>query len=278
MIDNYNNTDIIESTDITQYHIANNWGTYENFRLKKKTGLCTGFTTIDKAIRALPGITTLVGTTGLGKSYFTMQIFVSLARQGVPVILVDKEIGFVDSRTRIICHLSGLTEPAVTSGKFVGKEEQKYNAAVQELQSLPIYYFDDIRPEQIEPYVQAVGKLHQRRVFLVIDSLNRLILNFEDRRGDIDQWGTLFNNLKIKYDNWLNIWLICEENADGNIKESGTIGHLSELWLQMFAGKEKDTIVINCKKQRNGPKGVITSLTFKKPFCYQLEEVENVPE
>ena len=259
---------------IEQYHIAQNWEQYEKFRLKKKTGLVTGFAEIDKAIRALPGITTLVGNTGLGKSYFTMNVYVNLLRKGIPVILIDKEIGFVDMRTRLLCNLSGLTPGAITSGKFVDDEEQRYEEAVEELQSLPLYYFDHIKQEDVEGYICEAGKLHQKRVFLVVDSLNRLILDFDNRRGDIDSWTTLFNDLKMKYDNYLNIWLICEKNNEGGIKESNTTEYISELWLDLFTSKDGKSLMLNCKKQRNGPKGILATLTNKMPFCYQMETME----
>ncbi len=263
---------------IEDFHIAKDWDKYETFRLKKKTGLSSGFSAIDKAIRAIPGITTLVGGTGLGKSYFTMNVYVHLAKQGIPVLLVDKEIGFVDMRTRLLCNLSGLSPVAITSGKFIGEENERYQDAVAQLHTLPIYYFDNIKQEEVETYVIAAGKLHKKRVFLVIDSLNRLILDFDNRRGDIDSWMTLFNNLKLKYDNHLNIWLICEKNKAGEIKESNTLEYISELWLDMIPTKDKQGVILDCKKQRNGPKGVLTILKNTLPFSYQMEEQEMMPE
>ena len=263
---------------INEYHIAKDWEKYEEFRVKKKHGLNTGFAQIDKAVRALPGITTLVGATGLGKSYFTQNVYVNLARSGIPVILVDKEIGFVNVRTRILCQLSGLSEPAITSGRFIKDEEEKYKHAVEVLKTLPIYYFDDIKQEDVETYIKEAGRLHNKRVFLVVDSLNRLILDFENRRADIDSWITLFNNLKLKYDNFVNIWLIAEKNKMGEVKESNTVEYITELWLDMIPTKDKTGILLDIKKNRNGPRGVVTVLQNKLPFCYQMEEAESVPE
>ena len=263
---------------INDFHIANDWEKYEEFRIKKKTGLTTGFEQLDRAIRALPGITTLVGSTGLGKSYFTQNVYIHLAKKGIPVILIDKEIGFVNMRTRILCQLSGLTEPAITSGKFVNEEKDRYDQAVEEIKTLPLYYFDDIAQAHVEEYIVEAGRLHNRRVFLVVDSLNRLILDFENRRADIDSWITLFNNLKLKYDNRLNIWLIAEKNKAGEVKESNTIEYISELWLDMVQTKDKKGIIIDVKKNRNGPRGVVTVLQNENPFCYRMSEVENVPE
>jgi len=258
-------------------HIAHDWPRYEEFRLRKKVGLSTGFKEFDSHVRGLPGITTLVGATGLGKSYFTMGIYANIARQGNPVILVDKEIGFVDVRTRLLSHLSGLTEAAITSGKFINDEERRYRRGVEELAQLPIYYFDDIKQEEVEPYFLAAKDLHKKRVFLVIDSVNRLIRDFENRRGDVDGWLTLFNNLKLKYDNQLNTWIICEKNKEGEIKESNTIEYITELWLDMVQLKGNDFISLICKKQRNGPRGEICRLTNKYPFCYTFEELTELP-
>lgn len=263
--------------NLNEYHIAHNWQQYEDFRIQKKTGLTTGFKEIDKKIWFLPGITTLVGTTGLGKSYFSMNVYLNLAKLGVPVILIDKEIGFVNIRTRLLCSLGGLEEKAITSGRFFGNEAGTYAQSVTSLSKLPIYYFSDLQQEDLEEYIKEVGKLHNRRVFVVIDSLNRLIRDYKDRRGDVDSWGTLINNLKLKYDNFVNFWLICEENKEDRIKESGTIEHLTELWLRMYRGKDGE-IILDCKKQRSGPQGIIATLANKKPFCYQMETVEYLPE
>lgn len=263
---------------IDSHHIAHNWDRYEDFRKKKKTGIVTGFPAIDRNVPCIPGLVTLVGETKLGKSYLTMNIYAHLAQSGIPVVLVDKENGFMRTRTRLLCYLSGLTEPAITSGKFINDEEEKYYAAVEELHKLPIYYFDDIQQEEVEPVISEVGKLHKRRVFLVIDSLNRLIRDFDNRRGDVDSWVTLFNNLKLKYDNFLNIWVICEKNKAGETKESNTIDFITELWLEMYKDKSGSGVVLNCKAQRDGPSGVLATFEHTKPFCYRLQEVENVPE
>lgn len=270
--------DSIPKVSIEEYHIAHNWGGYEDFRLKKKTGLQTGFPTIDSKLFYIPGVTALVGKTGLGKSYFTMNIYMNLAQKGIPVILLDKENGFSLTRTRMLCFLSGLTDSAINSGKFINDEESRYFDAVNRLSQLPIYYFDDMKPEEVEPFISSVGAKHKKRVFFVADSINRLIKKFDDRRGEIDSWGTLFNNLKLKYDNFVNFWLICEENNEGEIKESTTIGHLAELWLRIAGCKEAEKFILECKKNRNGPKGIITSMTYKRPFCYQLQTIDYLPE
>ena len=263
---------------IEEHHIAKDWDRYENFRLKKKTGITTGFAAIDHSVPCLPGLTTLVGETKLGKSYFTMNVYVHLAQKGIPVILIDKENGFMRTRTRLLCYLSGLTEPAITSGKFINDEEELYENAVSELRALPIYYFDDMQAELLEEYIKEVGKKHSKRVFVVIDSLNRLIKDFDNRRGDIDSWVTLFNNIKLKYDNFVNLWVICEKNKAGETKESNTIDYITELWLEMYKDKKGKGTVINCKAQRDGPSGVLATFEPSKPFCYRMETIEYVPE
>jgi KaiC/GvpD/RAD55 family RecA-like ATPase len=263
---------------LDEYHISKDWEKYEEFRLKKKTGLTTGFPSIDKEIRALPGFITLVGDTGLGKSYFTMNVFLHLARTGIPVILLDLENGRNRTRTRILSYLARITPDAIQSGKFINGEKEKYEEAVAELSGLPIYYFNEMRPDQLETHIKDIGTHHKKRVFVVIDSINRLIEDFEDRRKDIDMWSTLFNNLKVKYENFVNIWAICEENEKEGIKESGTTKHITELWLRMAKTKDKTGIFIECKKHRDGPVGIMAVLKAGYPFCFNMEEVESVPE
>ncbi len=262
---------------IEQYHIAHDWPRYEQFRLKKKTGLVSGYPEIDKAVPCLPGLTTLVGDTKLGKSYFTMNIYLNLAKKGIPVLLIDKENGSMRTRTRLICCLSGLTDAAVNSGKFIDNERELYDEAVTNLANLPIYYRDQLYKEDLEKDISEIGKTYNKRVFVVIDSVNRLVDDFENRRGDIDSWFTIFNNIKLKYDNFVNFWVICEKNKEGKTKESNSIDYLSELWLEMYKDKTGG-VVLNCKAQRDGPSGVIATFHPKVPFCYQMEAVEYIPE
>ena len=87
-------------------HIANNWTSFEEFRLKKVKGLQTGFSKVDNALVSLPGLVTVMGDTGCGKSTFVMNTLVHNARKKIPVVWLDKENGLQRTRKRLLCHRS----------------------------------------------------------------------------------------------------------------------------------------------------------------------------
>lgn len=268
--------------DFNKLHIGENWTKFEDFRLKKFRGLSTGFPEIDKAIIAMPGCVVVLGEPGCGKSTFILNILAHNARQGVPTILFDKENGLQRTRLRLLCYLGGLTTAAIESGNFRGAEETRYQNAVTELHSLPIFYLDKIEPAGLEELIREVGKKYKKQIFVVIDSIQRLCTDLsEGRRGNIDAWMSLFNDLKLKFDNYLTILIVSEKTkaqygkaSTTGGKESGEIEYLGEVNLDLYPTKDKQATIVECTKNRDGRKGVITTLVPAEPFTYKINDTQ----
>ena len=268
--------------DFNKLHIGDSWDRFEEFRLKKFRGLSTGFPEVDKAIVAMPGCVVVLGEPGCGKSTFVLNILAHNARQGIPTILFDKENGLQRTRLRLLCYLGDLSTGAIESGKFRGAEEARYNAAVEELQSLPIFYLETIEPSGFEQLIREIGKAYKQRVFVVVDSINRLCTDMSDgRRGNIDAWMSLFNDMKLKFDNYLTIMIVSEKAkaqygkaSSAGAKESGTIEYLGEVILDLYPTKDKQATIVECTKNRDGRKGVITTLMPTEPFTYKINDTQ----
>jgi len=263
--------------NIKEKQIAHNWDKFEQFRHKKFRGLLTGFREIDDAIVALPGLVTIMGDTGCGKSTFVLNVILHQAMNGTPVILVDKENGLQRTRLRMLCNLGGLTSGAI-EGNLMENEVEKYDKAKETLSKLPIYYLDELEPAKLEEYIQQAGPTSKNdHVLVVVDSLNRLTRGGDAKREDIDMWITLFNNLKNKYDNRLTIIQIAEkaksQYGSGSVrgaKDSAEIDYISELTLDLYPTKDRTGAYVDCLKNRDGHKGVITILEPNYPFTYKV--------
>lgn len=268
--------------DLILKKIGKNWNTFEEHKLKQKRGLKTGYSEIDKAIIGLPGLVTLWGDTGCGKSTFMLHTILHNAQNGVPVIMLDKENGLYRTRLRTICNLANLTPAAVESGNFYDGEEAQYNKAVDQLQSLPIYYINEFHIDQVEEAYLAVKKAENAdQVLIVIDSLHRLDRYGNEPKEAAALWMGKFNNLKLKYENHLTLVVISEKSkgqygqaSTRGGKDSGSIEYLSEMIFDLYKDRrdpQNPITIVDCLKNRDGSDGMLMSFRFAEPYCYKLQ-------
>lgn len=89
-----------------------------------------------------PGLHILVGGTGAGKTQFALQIALSSAKGGIPVLYISLELGELDIMSRVL----GLETGRAWSDYFLGRgrePERSLAEAVErcmELQNLPLYF------------------------------------------------------------------------------------------------------------------------------------------
>lgn len=262
---------------INDFHIGNNWESYERNRQQKRRGLLTGFREVDKAIIQLPGLVNIMGDTGCGKSTFVLNILLYNAMQGVPVILVDNENGCQRTRTRMLCYLGNITQEAVESNTFYDDEEERYLEAVEQLQKLPIFYFSEMDKYKVEDFIEAVGAEYKKHVLVVLDSLHTLLDGSQEEIEELKAWVNQINTLKNKYDGYLTFIMISEKSKDQygrgtnkGAKGSSSIDYRSELTLNLYPTSNGQGAVLECKKNRDGKKGVITVLYPDDPFTYHV--------
>lgn len=265
--------------------IGKDWAKFEDYRANRFLGLKTGFPEMDRKIIGLPGLVTFMGEPKCCKSTAVMSIALNKAIEGHPVIYMDKENGMQRARMRMICYLAGITRGAVL-GELLGDEVQRYNKAATLLKSLPIcYLIENISAETLEATIKEAGKVYRKNVVVVVDSLQKIITDFKDRRASVDYWVFLFNELKQRYENWVTIIVVSEKNrseygtaSKSGGKESGGIEYTSELVLDLYPSKDKSSIIIECTYNRDGPTGVLSKLIKPTPYDYRLKEAEYCPE
>lgn len=276
---------------IENHHISSDWDRFDKYRTNAPRGLVTGFSDMDRSIIGLPNLVTVMGEPKCCKSTFVMNIAMYLAPQGNPIILLDKENGLQRTRLRMLSMLSGLTIGAIKSRSMTAEETARFTTAEAELKSLPIYYIaEEVSGPALEELIREVGKKHKQHVVLVADSLQSLVQDFKDRRASVDYWVFLFNELKLKYENFLTIIVVSEKNrqsygtgSKSGAKESGGIEYKSEMVIDLYPKGDKDSpdadaIIAECVFNRDGDTGVIATLVKPYPYCYKLKEREFIPE
>ncbi len=267
--------------------LADNWESFEVYRSKQARGLLTGFKTIDTKLVGLPGLTTIMGEPKTYKSTFAMNIALNASLRGSPVILIDKENGIQRTRQRILSNLAKISYDAIRS-KLTDEEQQAYKNARNTIAGLNFYYenmLGIVNPNEfLTELIQEIGRKHQQKVILIVDSLQSLVLDFKDRRGAVDFWVFLFNDLKLKFDGYLTIILISEKNRQAygasnraGAKESGGIEYKSEMLLDLYRTGE-NKIFLDCVFNRDGYTGIVTELEIPKPFYWQVEESNNLDD
>lgn len=249
-----------------------------------KTGLKTYFNNIDRKIGALPGLVSLVGDPKAGKSTWIMNVVLNNAMHGVPVLLCDQENGLERTQIRMLCALGDLEKYKIEKQKFSPEEKSRYEEAKRVLAKLPIYYIARLDFEELEPMIEQIGKAHQRHIFVVLDSLNRLVKNFDQRRNEVDMWLNHFNMLKEKYAGYLTILFVAEKGQQDigmantqRAKESSAIPYIAEMTLNIYRKEGEQHSKISSVFNRDGATGLLTKLVGTDPYTYRILDEQFLP-
>lgn len=277
-------TEDIPRINPEDFHIKNAWNTYEDARVRRRRGLTTGLAGLDSTLIVLPGLLNIMGDTNCGKSTLVSNIIVHNVLQGNPVIICDNENGLTRTRTRLLCITGGIEESALGSNNFRNSEKARYDAAVETLCQAPLFYLDRIDKDLLSALIPAIGAYYKKHVLLVVDSLHAFASNANDSE-ELGSWVNYFNTLKNKYENRLSIIMVCEKSkaqygmgTGGGAKGSGSIDYRAEVTLNLYPTKDRTGTVIECVKNRDGPKGVISIFSLENPVTFRLQEREYLPE
>lgn len=110
---------------------------------KKKSGILSGLPAFDRITGGFkPGeLTILSGVPGAGKSILAMQIILNIGRT-TPCAFYSIEMGKLLTTERMICNVGKINERNLQDGKLTDDEMERYNAALEELDSRKIYISD----------------------------------------------------------------------------------------------------------------------------------------
>ena len=170
----------------------------------------------------------------VGKSVFGDNVAINVARQGVPVLMLDTEMSKEDHLNRIISSLSGVPINEISSGKF-SEDEEKYIAvqnAVEKIKDIPYTYvsvagapFENILNHIKRWVIQEVGTDENGRTndcLVVYDYLKLMSSSgISNNLAEYQALGfqiTNLHNLAVKYD--FACLAFVQLNRDGITKES----------------------------------------------------------
>jgi replicative DNA helicase len=237
-----------------------------------QVGVSTGYDRYDAAIGGglRPKCVDLVSARPkTGKSVFGDNVAIYVARQGIPVLMLDTEMSQEDHLNRIISNLSSIPINDVSTGKFVDDQEKILNVqnAVDEIKEMPYNYasvagksFEQIMNIIKRWLIQDVGQDENGRTnpcLVVYDYLK--LMSSGSISGHIQEYQALgfqiteLHNLAVKYD--FPCLAFVQLNRDGITKEStDTVSGSDRLvWLctsfSIFKMKSPEEIA------EDGPRG-----------------------
>lgn len=273
---------------LNKYLIGREWDKFEDYRAGTSKGLKTGFDRIDRKIGGMPNLVVVMGEPKTCKSTFVMDIILEKAKEGHPIIYVEKENGLHRTRQRMLCYITGLPLHVIQQTIISVEHQGKYNKGVSVLKSLPIYYLDiEHTKDSLEDLFLQLEEEHGKQVIIVVDSIQGLVTDYKDRRADIDGWINWFNTLKKQYEHRVTIILVSEKNRQAygvsgraGAKESGGVEYKAEIVFDLFPSKEPNKVVVECTYFRDGETGILGVFSKSDPFTYRINwvELEKPPE
>lgn len=125
-------------------------------------GLTTGLPSIDEILGLiLPGDSGyILGAQADGKSALAMQIGMHVARQGIPVLVVQLEMSEEQVAARELAKESGITVRLINEGAFDFDQADRIKNAEESLRKHPLYVLDadDITVRQIKSHIVAMKR------------------------------------------------------------------------------------------------------------------------
>lgn len=204
------------------------------------------FPLLTRSLMGLRGIAILIAEAKVGKSTFALQVASDVAGQGVGVLYLDYENGYLNLMAREVCRKhkisyreelfkhteeSELSTPLLSALRSI-EEDYKHFAIVSD----PALTADTLRSH----ISQLRNSAETRDVLVVVDSLQKLPMeSLKDRRASIDGWLRDFEMLKSE-DPALAVFMVSEVSRGQKLaKESGDIEYSADFLLRLRKNKEK---------------------------------------
>lgn len=196
------------------------WENFLTFRERRLNGFKTGIDRLDKELLGLSGIVGIQGSPGSCKSTLALQIASNLAKEGTPVLIIDRENGLNRFKVRLACQLNQVDQYSVLKCNL--ETLKKYFAP---LKNLPIFVDTsaDISAEQIRSYLTQMWDVYKRPMLLVVDSLQALPRFGVEERLALETWLGVFDQLKLDFDGRL-VTIMTSEKRRGTYGEAGKDG------------------------------------------------------
>lgn len=241
--------------------------------LTKESFIESGISSLDKAIGGLCGLVGLVGAPKSNKSTLVLQLAVNLLYKDTIVIFIDCENGINLTITRFLCNIFDLSIK-----EFEELSQDKKEALYKQIENLPFYYFSG-RPEleDIDMAIKSFPK--DKKICVIVDSLQALPRSFSEERTIIDTWLAFLDELKIKYEpNFLAI-IVSEKRRecyDTPSRDAGKGSGRIEYKVSQLIDISKDynKVMLEVVLNRYGIEGAVVPLKLRmhnNSFTFRLE-------
>jgi replicative DNA helicase len=213
-------------------------------------GLTTGFPRFDAAIGGglrRKCVDIVSARPGVGKSTFADNVALHNARKGIPVLMLDTEMGKEDHLNRLLSHISGVPLSEIATGKFSSDDEKfiSVKRAAEEIRTLP-YTYVSVAGAPFETIINTIKRWILRDVgqdengrtnnCLVIYDYLKLMSSISIT-NNIQEYQALgfqitnLHNLAVKYD--FPCLSFIQLNRDGITKEDTSVASGSDriIWL-----------------------------------------------
>lgn len=264
--------------------IYQDWNKFDDYLSKATHGLKSYVPEVDNVISEIPGLLVIQGEPKSCKSTVALGVAIENCKEGVACLYWDRENGLQRTRLRMLSYLSQVNPQAIKFNIMPDPERHRVNDAISTLKNLPFYYNMSNNVEEVQENLSKLLQKHSKVLFIV-DSLQSLVQELNDRRASVDYWVYLFNELKLQYEGQLTIAVISEKNrysygiaSKGGAKESGSIEYKAEMvWDIYIRPDEPQTIHMECTYNRDGETGYLTSFFKPNPFSYKLDYRRSLP-
>lgn len=212
------------------------------------------------------GLSVIAGKSGGGKTALVCQSILNMARQGIPVYFASLEMPRDKLIARFVANMASIDGNKLKLGTIDKDEEQRANAALLELQSLPIYIEDnpDLTVENIVYAVKSHSQTKGIRAFFV-DYLQLIgNSNFSADDNSARYYGYVCQQLRnVAVTENLSSVILSQQNRAGSgldsLLGSGRIGNIADTVIELApddsTSSDRREYMFNFLKNREGMLG-----------------------
>jgi replicative DNA helicase len=255
-------------------------------RQGKSYGVQTGFVSLDQMTRGFqPGeLIIIAARTSIGKTALAINIAANVATAGVAVFFVSLEQSHLELIERIWCRQESIDSSCMRHARFVGPELANIIQGNHDRSRWPMEW-DDMRGQTVLGIAAKARRLkRQNRLGIVFIDYLQLIDPENPKAQRPEQVASITRRLKVlAHDLAVPVVALSQLNRESDkrneaprlsdLRESGAIEQDADGVLLLHreheddgTSREKETIIVNLAKRRNGPTGEFR-MTFARNHC-----------